>query len=172
MIPLLSGQEDLELSGEVSKKAIDYLTRQIRSVEAAVKDRVELRKSFAGLQSMPGIGLILSMTIMLETGAIERFPKVGDFASYCRKVNSKWTSNGKKKGKGNKKNGNKYLAWAFSEAAELARRFDEDVRAFFNRKAAKTNRMVAHQAPAHKLARAAYCIMRDQTEYDPHKLFA
>lgn len=172
VIPLLSGQEDLELSGEVSKKTIDYLTSQIRSVEVAVKDRIKLKKSFAGLQTMPGIGTILSLTIMLEAGAIERFSKVGNFASYCRKVNSKWTSNGKKKGKGNKKNGNKYLAWAFSEASELSRRFDEDARSFFNRKAAKTNRMVAHQALAHKLSRAAYYIMRDQTEYDPHKLFA
>ena len=39
---------------------------------------------------MPGVGVILSLTIMLEIGNINRFPKVGDFTSYCRKVPSEW----------------------------------------------------------------------------------
>ena len=92
--------------------------------------------------------------------------------SYCRKVPSKWTSNNKTKGKGNKKNGNKYLAWAFSEAAELARRYDNPARAYYNKKSAKTNFMTAHTALAHKLARAAYFVMRDQVPFDPQRVFA
>ena len=80
-------------------------------------------------------------------------------------------SNEKLKGKGNTKNGNKYLAWAFSEAAELARRFDETARSYYNRKAAKTKAMVARGALAHKLARAAYYIVRDGVEFDHRKLF-
>jgi transposase len=109
---------------------------------------------------------------MLEVGPIERFSNVGNLASYCRKVPTQWTSNNKNKGKGNKKNGNKYLAWAFSEAAEFARRYDQNARAFYNRKAAKKNFMVAHSALAHKLTRAAYYVMRDQVEFDSQKLFA
>lgn len=89
-----------------------------------------------------------------------------------RKVSSKWSSNGKQKGKGNKKNGNKYLCWAFSEAAELARRYDQSARRYFNRKMEKTNRMVAHGALSHKLAKAAYYIMRDGVAFDPAKLFS
>lgn len=170
--PLLAGQEDLQLSGEVSKETIDYLSRQIRKVEGVVQDKVRLRKPFCGLQTIPGIGKILGLTIMLETGAIERFPTVGDFSSYCRKVPSQWISNEKKKGRGNSKNGNRYLAWAFSEAAEMSRRHDERVRSFYNRKAARSNFMVAHAALAHKLSRAAYYIMRDGVEYDPKRLFA
>lgn len=170
--PLLAGQEDLELSGAVSKDCIDFLTRKIREVETAVKNKMKLRKSFLGLQTIPGIGLTLALTIMLETGEISRFSKVGDFSSYCRKVPSKWTSNNKKKGKGNTKNGNRYLAWAFSEAAEFSRRYNDLAKAFFNRKSAKTNRMVAHAALAHKLARASYYIMRDSVEFDNNKLFA
>jgi len=170
--PLLAGQEDLKLSGLVSKEAIDHLTGQIKRIESAVKEKIKVRRPFARLQTMPGVGTVLSLTIMLETGNIKRFPRVGDFTSYCRKVPTGWVSNGKKKGKGNKKNGNKYLAWAFSEAAELARRFDEQVRAYYNRKAAKTKFMVARGALANKLARAAYYIMRDGVEFDHRKLFA
>jgi len=60
------------------------------------------------------------MTIMMETGPITRFPRVGNYVSYCRKVSSQWLSNAKRKARGNEKNGSPYLAWAFAEAAELA----------------------------------------------------
>jgi transposase len=170
--PLLAGHDDLELSGAVSKDCIDFLTSKISELEFVIKSRVKLRKSFHSLQTIPGVGLILALTIMLETGTIGRFSKVGHFSSYCRKVPSKWTSNNKKKGKGNVKNGNKYLAWAFSEAAEMSRRYSDPAKAFFNRKAAKTNRMVAHAALAHKLSRASYYIMRDGVDFNSDKLFA
>jgi transposase len=170
--PLLAGREDLELSGRVSKEAIDFLTQKIKEVENFVEDQVELRDSYKYLQTIYGVGKILSLTIMLETGPIERFSQVGHYVSYCRKVPTKWTSNEKTKGKGNKKNGNKYLAWAFSEAAELSRRYENPARAYYNKKSAKTNFMVAHTALAHKLARAAYFVMRDQVPFDPARVFA
>ncbi len=169
--PLLKDNEDLELSGSVSKESIDFLTKQIRKVEKTVEKRVALRARYKNLLTIPGIGKILGLTIMLETGEIGRFAGVGNYASYCRKVNTKWLSNGKSKGKGNKKNGNKYLAWAFSEASEMARRLDAQARAYYERKLRQTNRMVAHSALAHKLARAAYFIMRDEVEFQPQRIF-
>jgi transposase len=169
--PLLDGNEDLALAGKASKEVIDQLTRQIYRIEASIVQRVELKESYRFLLTLPGVGKILALTIMLETGPIDRFAKVGHYVSYCRKVSSQWTSNEKSKGKGNQKNGNKYLAWAFSEAAEFARRHDAQARAYYNRKMRKTNFMVAHSALAHKLARAAYYLMRDQVAFVPEKLF-
>jgi transposase len=169
--PLLEGNEDLALAGQASKETIDYLTRQIRKIEAWIVQRIEVKDSYRYLLTLPGVGKILALTIMLETGPIERFAQVGNYVSYCRKVSSQWTSNEKAKGKGNQKNGNKYLAWAFSEAAEFARRHDAQARAYYNRKMRKTNFMVAHSALAHKLARAAYYLMRDQLAFVPEKLF-
>jgi transposase len=112
------------------------------------------------------------MTILLETGPIIRFREVGNYASYCRKVSSQWTSNSKIKGRGNVRNGNKYLAWAFSEAAEHARRTDPLCRIFYDRKLRQTNTKVAHNALAHKLARAAYYIMKDHVPYQEEKMFS
>jgi transposase len=170
--PLLSNNVDLALAGQVSKDSIDFLTKQIRAIESFIEKRLKLEDAYKNLLTLPGIGKILSLTIMLETGPIERFGKVGNYASYCRAVSSKWISNGKAKGKGNKKNGNKHLSWAFSEAAELARRFDEGARAYYNRKLQKTNFMIAHSALAHKLARAAYYIMKDNVAFMPEKTFS
>jgi transposase len=169
--PILAHNEDLALAGRVSKNSIDFLTRQIRTIERFIEKKLELKDSYQKLVTIPGIGKILGLTIMLETGPLERFEKVGNYTSYCRMVSSQWTSNGKSKGKGNKKNGNKYLCWAFSEAAELARRFDDKARAYYNRKLRKSNFMVAHSALAHKLARAAYYIIKDQVPFIPEKTF-
>jgi transposase len=169
--PLFEGNEDMALAGMVSKETIDFLTRQIHTIERAVEGKVKLKEPYRYLLTLPGVGRVLALTIMMETGPLDRFHKVGNYVSYCRKVSSHWTSNGKKKGKGNKKNGNRYLAWAYSEAAELGRRFDPQARAYYNRKMHKTNFMVAHSALSHKLARAAYFVMRDQVPFRPEKLF-
>lgn len=169
--PYLSENGDLALAGNVSKKAIDFLTCQINEIEAVVLAKVKLKPPYTSLLSVFGIGKILALTIMLETGPIVRFAKVGNYVSYCRKVSSKWLSNDKVKGKGNKKSGNKYLAWAFSEAANCATRHYMQARTYYNRKMQKTNMMVAHNALAHKLARAAYYVMRDDVAFKPEKIF-
>jgi len=114
---------------------------------------------------------ILALTIMLETGDIRRFPSVGNYASYCRCVGSQKISNGKKKGKGNTKNGNRYLAWAFVEAAHFAIQFNSKIKSFDQRKKAKTKAVVAIKAVAHKLCRACYYIMRDRVAFDMSKAF-
>ena len=148
------------------------LGEQIDRLEKAIKKQGNLRPEFKPLLSVDGIGNILGLTIMLETGDIKRFSDVGNFASYCRCVGSKKMSNFKKKGEGNRKNGNKYLAWAFVEAAHFAVQANEQIRKFFQRKAAKKNKIVAIKAVAHKLARACYHVMKNQTEFDVTKAFA
>ncbi len=169
--PILSGDEDLALSGQVSKATIDFLTRQISKVEKVVLDKVKIREQYRYLNSISGVGKILSLTIMLETGEIGRFKGAGNFASYCRKVPTDWRTNGKSKGKGNRKNGNKYLSWAFAEAAEFAKRFDPYARKYFNRKTSKTKQVIAYSSLASKLSKAAFFIMRDRVPFDPQKLF-
>ncbi|GFO56032.1 hypothetical protein GMSM_30390 [Geomonas sp. Red276] len=86
--PLLAMNEDLACAGRVSKESIDFLTRQIRSIETVIERKLELLGVYKLLLTIPGIGKILALTIMLETGPIERFQNVGNYASYCRLVSS------------------------------------------------------------------------------------
>jgi transposase len=152
-------------------EVVHTLNAQIARLEREVLGQVKLAAQFAPLLSMPGIGNILALTIMLETGEISRFAKVGQFASYARCVDSQRLSNGKKKGAGNAKCGNAYLAWAFVEAAHFAVRYNARVRRFYERKAAKTNKIVAIKATAHKLARAAYHVMRERVPFEEARAF-
>src|SRR5215471_780670 len=113
---------DVALAVEANRAVSQALGQQIEALERRLKERVSLRPEYRLLKTVPGIGQTLATTIMLETGAIGRFAQVGNFSSYCRCVDSLRESNGKKKGEGNTRNGNKYLAWAFVEAANFALR--------------------------------------------------
>jgi transposase len=160
------------LALQVTVAVMRHLAEHIVVIERAVHAQVKVRPAFQALLTVPGIGQTLALTIMLETGDIRRFPTVGQFASYCRCVGSTKLSNGKRKGQGNTKNGNKYLAWAFVEAAHFAMRYEPQIRQFYQRKQAKTNVFVALKAVAHKLARACFYIMRDAVPFDVTRAFA
>jgi len=170
-VDALLREEDLAMAVKANVAVLSCLREQIHHVEKAVLAKVRLREAFKGLLTVSGIGKILALTIMLETGDINRFKSVGNYVSYCRCVRSVRLSNQKKKGKGNAKNGNKYLSWAFVEAAIFAIRWDARVRRFYDRKAAKTKRVVAIKAVSHKLARACYHVMNDGVTFDVHRAF-
>ena len=167
----LFDSSDLVLMAQNNISTIKHLGKIIKGIEKAVKSKVSLRKEFVMLTTIPGIGLILGLTIMLEVGDIGRFFKVGNYSSYCRCVGSKRLSNGKKKGENNKKNGNKYLAWSYVEAAHFAKRYIPKAKRFYQQKMAKRNGAVATKALANKLARASYFIMRDRVPFDQDMLF-
>jgi len=150
---------------------IKHLTTVIKGIEKKIKPRVQLRKEFEMLTTIPGIGTILGLTIMLEVGDINRFPKVGNYSSYCRCVRSQRLSNGRKKGENNTKNGNRYLAWAYVEAAHFAMRYMPKAQKFYQKKMAKSNGAVATKALANKLARASYFVMRGREPFDESRVF-
>jgi transposase len=165
-------EEDRALAITCSLRIIDALDKEIAIIEKQVKNKIKLSQPYRLLQTAPGIGEILAMVIQLETGDMSRFPRVGDFSSYCRCVKTEKLSNQKIKGKGNRRNGNKYLAWAFIEAANFAIRFDPAIKRFYQRKQAKSKSVVARMAVAHKLARACYYVLRDQVPFDVTKCFS
>jgi transposase len=168
---ILFDHPHLVLAAQNTIQAIRFLKDRIESIEREVKSVIKLREEFTCLLTIPGIGDILGMTIMLEVGDITRFPKVGNYSSYCRCVKAERLSNGKKKDENNRKNGNKYLSWAYVEAANFAIRYCAHAQSFYQKKRAKTNGVVAIKALCNKLARASYYLMRDRVPYDADKLF-
>jgi transposase len=162
---------DVALAMEANRAVSQALTQQIEAIEKRLTEAVGLRPEYRLLNTVPGIGKTLATTIMLETGCIGRFAQVGNFSSYCRCVDSLRESNGKRKGEGNRRNGNKYLAWAFVEAANFAIRYCPQAKSFYERKKRKANRVLAIKALAHKLARACYYMLRDQQPFDVGRCF-
>jgi transposase len=154
------------LAAKSNLAVMKCLQEQITSIEEVILSHVKDNANYRNLQTIDGVGKILALTILLETGEISRFKKVGNYASYCRCVDSERKSNGKKKGENNRKNGNKYLAWAYIEAANFAIRYNEVIKRYYQRKASKKKQVVAIKTIAHKLARACFYIIRDGVEFD------
>jgi len=164
-------EPNVALAVKSNVKVLDCLLEQISVLEAAVHDQVKLRQGYRKLLTVPGIGKILAQTIMLETGDISRFREVGHYVSYGRLVGSSYLTNGKRKGSGNTKNGNAFLCWAFIEAANFAIRYSETIRRYYQRKQARTKRIVALKAVAHKLARACYHMIREDVAFEMSRAF-
>jgi transposase len=165
------GSQELRLAMDATLELLATLNKLIARLEKAVLAKGKLERDYQLLQSIPGVGKILGLTIVYETGDIRRFHAAGNYASYCRCVDSRRISHGKKKGEGNKRNGNRYLSWAFIEAANYIVRYEPRARRFLERKIAKKNRALAIRALASKLARATYFMLRDQKRFETDRLF-
>ena len=142
------------------------------------KDLLQLTKQSASrdftlLQTTPGIGDYLGLTLLHEIGDIARFPTVKNFLSYCRLVKGTVASAGKIKGLRGAKLGNPYLRWAFGEAAVIAKR-DIVLGPLAQRLEARMggNKFKANTVLAIKLARAVYFMLKTKTVFDPERLVA
>ncbi len=131
-------------------------------------------REYSLLQTVPGIGENLGLTILYEIGDISRFPTVKDFLSYCRLVKGTVASAGKIKGLRGAKLGNPYLRWAFGEAAVIAKRDHYLVGPLSQRLEAQMggNKFKANTVLAIKLARAVYFMLKNKTVFDPERLVA
>lgn len=115
-------------------------------------------QTFARLQSVPGIGQSLALVIWYEIPAMQRFPRVQDFVSYCRRVKCAKEATGKRLGTSGKKIGSAHLRWAFAEAAVLFIRQRQPGKDYVAQLAHKHGNAKAWTVLAHKLGRAVYSL--------------
>jgi transposase len=121
------------------------------------------------LQTVPGVGKILSLVLLYEIHDINRFPCVQDFASYCRLVKCSKESGGKRLGTSGKKIGNAHLKWAFSEAATLFLRNNPQGQKLLARLEKRQDKGKALSILAHKLGRAVYFMLKRKEVFDMNR---
>ena len=156
---------------EVDLALIGYYDQRLNDVELSIVRTAKQHDpaTFYQLQSVPGIGKILSLVLLYEIHDIRRFPRVQDFVSYCRLVKCAKESAGKRYGASGTKIGNAYLKWAFSEAAVLFLRDNPAGQKYLTRLEKTHGKGKALTVLAHKLARAVYYMLRRHTAFDIHK---
>jgi len=164
--------ESVLLGALATQSTMSHLTAQIRRLERQVLSTPSIQADYRLFTSIRGVGEIIGLTLALETGNIERFPSPGQYASYARCVKTERVSNGKYKGRGNPRNGNRYLHWAFMEAAHYAVRWNQRIRQYYDRKRARVHVMSAKKAVANKLARACYHMLKRRAVFDVGRAFA
>ena len=165
-------REEQALAIEANLEVIAAFDQQIARLERALEGRLAPERDLELVRTAPGIGKVLGWCTLLETGPIDRFAKAGNYLSYCRCVPSERTSNGKRKGQGNRKNGNKYLGWAYLEAAHFAVRGYPEVRRYHQRKTSQSHPFAASKAVAAKIARGCYYALREKVAFDVERAFS
>jgi len=160
----------VELKLEALLSSVHHSDMLAKRIEKKVLETIKQTDQYKRIQLVPGIGIVLGMLIALESGDFKRFASAGRFASYCRTVKSSRTSNNKSKGTNNAKNGNKFLAWAFIEAATAAARCYPEINSWYERKKRRRNVSVAKKALACKLAKSVWHVMNGK-EFDMKLMF-
>jgi transposase len=171
-VKALLDSPEAALMGQANLHLIEALSREIATLEKAAEQAIQLLPEYQIRLTVPGIGRILAMTIMLETGPIGRFASASHYTSYCCCVKAEAISNGQKKGENNRKCGNRYLAWAFIEAANFAVRYDEQLQRWHQRKLARSGgrKALALKALAAKLTKAVYYLLKEQKPFDIQRI--
>jgi transposase len=121
------------------------------------------------VQTVPGIGQILSLVVLYDIHDMARFPRVQDVVSYGRLVKCAKEAAGKRWGTSGHKIGNGHLQWAFSEAAVLCLRNNPAGQQYVARVEKTHGQGNALTILAHKLARAVYYRLKRQTAVDMDK---
>jgi transposase len=164
-------EEELKFNVAADLALTGHLDRIIKELEKYIVSRVKVHDSdsFQLLQTIDGVGKILSLTMLYEIHHLARFPKVQQFCSYCRLTRPKKTSNGKVCGKGGRKIGNPYLKWAFSEATVQLINRNLRVKQYFERRRRRLTKAAAYSALSHKLGRCVYHILKNGEKFDVDK---
>lgn len=168
----LTDPSDL-LNVDVDLKMIEALDVQIRRLENYLikTAKIDDVQTFHRLQTIPGIGPIIAMTIMYEIGNLDRFRSVGDFLSYSRLVAGSHTSAGKKYGSPGRKIGNPHLRWAFAEAVSLFKRECTAASDYCTHLEKRHGKARSMTMLACKLGRAVYYMLRRKTAFEAHLMF-
>jgi len=166
--------ESTRKSVEVDFGLIAYYDELIRELELFLKRKAKMHdpEAFHLLKTVPGIGPILSMTILYEVDTIDRFPRVQEFASYARLVKCAKESAGKRSGTSGKKIGNAHLKWAFSEGGVPILAKSEKGRKLLVKLGKKHGKGKSLSILAHKIGRTAYFMLCRGKPFSEERFFA
>jgi len=152
---------------------INVLDREIKHLDIKMHEVFDENEEIKLLRTLPGIGFILSIVIWLEVGDIDRFAGPQKLASYSGTTPRVHSSGGKTRYGNLRPDVNRYLKWAFVEAANTISinkkhwPFRHSVK-LYQRIRNKKGHSKAVGAVARHLAEATYWILKRKQEYrDP-----
>jgi transposase len=151
-------------------RIIDLLTKEIKQIEKVIARRVQEDPQAKRLTTIPGIGSILAYLITTEIGEITRFRSAKKLASYCGLVPQVRQSAGSCYHGHLINGGNSLLRWGFIEAAQVAIRFNPELKVWADKIKRKKGSGVAICAVARKLVNIVYQLLIRERDYIPRAI--
>jgi len=149
---------------------LDFIERQVQDQEERLEALITVTQEMQLLQSLPGVGMILSAVIALEVGDVTRFGNAEGLASYAGTVPRVHSSGGRVRYGPLRPDVNRYLKWAFAEAANsvalnYSRRPERHVSCIYSKIRERRGHQKAIGAVARHLAEAAFHVLRRKEQY-------
>jgi transposase len=149
---------------------VEALDHQVRGFEQRMRLVFKPTPAIELLMTLPGVGFILAVVIGLELGDVTRFPDAERLASYAGTTPRVRASGGKTRYGALRPDVNRYLKWAFVEAAtatnlQRGRSPGRHVNRLYERLARRKGHPKAIGAVARHLAEATYWILTKQEAY-------
>jgi transposase len=146
-------------------KVREMLNGQIDLLDQAVKEAAEKNQKARLLMTQPGVGPITSLAFVLTMGDVSRFPRGKQVASYLGLIPREYSSGGKQRLGSISKQGNRFMRMLLVEAAQVAVRYDPQMRQEYLHRCHRKAKGVAKVAAARKLAIRLYWMLRTNTGY-------
>jgi transposase len=154
---------------------LDSVTVQVAALEAKMREVFAPNSTIKYLMSLPGVGFILAVVIFSEVGDVGRFGSASRFSSYSGTAPRVHASGGKIRLGQLRSDVNRYLKWAFAEAANVNalnhRRWPgRHVSRLYEQVRRRKGHQTAIGAVARHLAESTYWMLKRQEEYrEPKK---
>jgi transposase len=149
---------------------VEDLSRQVRAFEQRIRATFQPTPAIQRLLTLPGVGLTLAVVIALEVGDVARFASPEKLAGYAGTTPRVHASGGKTRFGPSRPDVNRYLKWAFVEAANAiclhrGRAPHRHVSRLYERIARRRGHPKAIGAVARHLAEATYWMLGKQEAY-------
>ena len=144
---------------------VAMLDQQIQSLDLAVKEAAEQNAQARLLMTQPGVGPVTSLAFVLTLGDVHRFPRGKQVASYLGLIPREYSSGGHQRLGSISKQGNRFMRMLLVEAAQVAVRYDPQLRSEYLHRCHQKPKGVAKVAAARKLAIRLYWMLRTQKPY-------
>ncbi len=163
--------KSLELPPWAKRRRDELLAlREQWDKEIAELDQVVLREAERNpearylMQHQSGVGPITALAVVLTLGPVERFASARKVASYAGLVPAEYSSGGRQRLGHISKEGNVFLRWVLVEAANVAVRYDHELKRVYWRLVERRGKSIAKVAMARKLLTRLYWMLRRRSE--------
>jgi transposase len=144
---------------------------QVADLDRALARQAEaIAADVARLQTLPGVGPIVALTLIAALADVPRFPSAKHVASYAGLIPSTQQSGDRDRHGRITKRGAPELRAMLCEAAQHARRPSHPLNPYFAKLCARRGYQTAVIAIAHRLCRIAFALLRDHVDFDPRRL--
>jgi transposase len=145
---------------------LDLVQGQISRCEEWIDEALGERPQVATMRTLPGFGKILSTLVALEIDDIRRFSHPGKLCAYAGLVPTTYASGGKIRHGRLLPSCNRWLRWAFVEAAWAAQRCSAYCHAYFERIKRRKGANCAVTALARRLCEITWHCLTDSRAYE------